>query len=80
VSSSQDKLTSQELLARAAAEAAAGRIDDAIATYRSVLDVSPALAEAHHNCGALLFARGEFDAAARSFDEAAKHNPAWPAP
>ena len=70
----------QELLARAAAEAGAGRIDDAIATYRSVLEMSPTLAEAHHNCGALLFARGDFDAAARSFDEAARHKPAWLAP
>jgi predicted O-linked N-acetylglucosamine transferase (SPINDLY family) len=80
VSSSPGTLTWQELLARGAAEAGAGRIDDAIATYRSVLEVSPTLAEAHHNCGALLFARGDFDAAARSFDEAAKHKPAWPAP
>ena len=70
----------QELLARAAAEAGAGRIDDAIATYRGLLEVSPTLAEAHHNCGALLFARGEFDAAARSFNEAARHKPAWPTP
>jgi protein O-GlcNAc transferase len=80
VSSNPGKVTWQELLARAAAEAGAGRIDDAIATYRGVLEVSPTLAEAHHNCGALLFARGEFDAAARSFDEAAKHKPAWLAP
>ena len=78
--SSSPGITWQELLARGAAEAGAGRIDDAIATYRSVLEVSPTLAEAHHNCGALLFARGDFDAAARSFDEAAKHKPAWPAP
>ena len=78
--SSSPGITWQELLARAAAEAGAGRIDDAIATYRSVLEVAPTLAEAHHNCGALLFARGDFDAAARSFDEAAKHKPAWPAP
>jgi tetratricopeptide (TPR) repeat protein len=80
VSSGPARLSWQELLARGAAEAGAGRIDDAIATYRSVLEVSPTLAEAHHNCGALLFARGDFDAAARSFDEAAKHKPAWPAP
>jgi predicted O-linked N-acetylglucosamine transferase (SPINDLY family) len=80
VSSSRGQLSWQELLARAAAEAGAGRIDDAIATYLSVLEVTPTLAEAHHNCGALLFARGEFAAAARSFDEAAKHKPTWPAP
>jgi len=78
--SSSPGIAWHELLTRAAAEAGAGRIDDAIATYRSVLELSPTLAEAHHNCGALLFARGDFDAAARSFDEAAKHKPAWPAP
>jgi protein O-GlcNAc transferase len=70
----------QDLLARAAKEAEAGRVDDAIATYRSVLAVWPTLAGAHHNCGALLFARGDFDAAVRSFDEAAKHSPKWTAP
>ncbi len=70
----------RDLLARAALEAESGRIDDAIATYRSVLEVWPTLAGAHHNCGALLFARGDFDAAARSFDQAAAHRPEWPAP
>ena len=80
MNSSLGQVPWQELLARAAAEAGAGRIDDAIATYRSVLEMSPTLAEAHHNCGALLFARGDFDAAARSFDEAARHKPAWLAP
>ncbi|HEV2039315.1 MAG TPA: tetratricopeptide repeat protein, partial [Casimicrobiaceae bacterium] len=80
MTSSLSQVPCQELLARAAAEAGAGRIDDAIATYRSVLEMSPTLAEAHHNCGALLFARGDFDAAARSFDEAARHKPAWLAP
>ncbi|HEV2039214.1 MAG TPA: tetratricopeptide repeat protein, partial [Casimicrobiaceae bacterium] len=80
VTSSLSQVPCQELLARAAAEAGAGRIDDAIATYRSVLEMSPTLAEAHHNCGALLFARGDFDAAARSFDKAARHKPAWLAP
>ncbi len=70
----------QELLARAAAEADAGRIDDAIASYRSVLDAEPTLAGVHHNCGALLFARGDYEAAVRSFEEASKHRPAWTAP
>ena len=69
-----------EILARAGAEAAAGRIDDAIATYRSVVALRPTLAGAHHNCGALLYARGQFDAAAQSFDEAARHRPDWIAP
>lgn len=70
----------QDLLARAAAEAEAGRVDDAIATYRSVIELLPTLAGAHHNCGALLFARGDFDAAARCFEQAAKQRPGWPAP
>jgi protein O-GlcNAc transferase len=69
-----------ELLLRAAEEARAGRVDDAIATYRGVLAVWPAVAMAHHNCGALLFARGDFDGAVRSFDEAAKLRPDWTAP
>jgi protein O-GlcNAc transferase len=69
-----------QLLARAAAEAEAGRVDDAIATYRAVLEVWPTLAGAHHNCGALLFARGDFDAAVSSFDQAASQRPQWPAP
>ncbi len=80
MSSAPGPVAWHEILARAAAEAGAGRIDDAIATYRSVLEVWPTLAAAHHNCGALLFARGDFDAAARSFDEAAKHRPTWTAP
>jgi protein O-GlcNAc transferase len=80
LSSSLGRVPWQELLARAAAEARAGRVDDAIATYRIVLEMSPTLAEAHHNCGALLFARGDYDAAARSFDEAIRHKPAWLAP
>src|SRR5712671_5123048 len=80
VSSGPPQLSWQELLARGAAEAGAGRIDDAIATYKSLLESFPALAEAHHNCGALMFARGNFDAAAASFEEAARHKPAWPIP
>ena len=73
-------LGGHDLLARAAAEAEAGRIDDAIATYRSVLEVWPTLAGAHHNCGALLFARGDFDAAVSNFEQAARQRPEWPAP
>jgi protein O-GlcNAc transferase len=80
MSSIPGSVTWQELLARAAEEAVAGRIDDAIATYRSVLEVWPTLAAAHHNCGALLYARGDFAGAARSFDEASKQRPTWTAP
>jgi len=80
VSSSPGSVMWHQLLARAAEEAVAGRIDDAIATYRGILEVWPTLAAAHHNCGALLFARGDFDGAARSFDEAARHKPTWTAP
>ena len=80
MSSGKVEHTWQTLLARAAAEAGAGRIDDAIATYRSIIELSPGLAEAHHNCGALLFARGDFDGAAQSFAEAATRKPDWPAP
>jgi protein O-GlcNAc transferase len=70
----------RELLARAAAEAETGRIDDAIASYRSVLEIAPTLAGVHHNCGTLLFARGDYEGAVRSFEEATKQRPSWTAP
>jgi predicted O-linked N-acetylglucosamine transferase (SPINDLY family) len=70
----------QELLARAAAEADSGRVDDAIASYRSLLELQPTLAGVHHNCGVLLFARGDYEDAVKSFEEAAKHRPTWTAP
>jgi protein O-GlcNAc transferase len=69
-----------DLLAAAASHAAAGRIDAALAVYRSVLDLSPSLAEAHHNVGALLFAQGDVVAAEKSFGEAVRQKPAWIAP
>ena len=69
-----------ELLADAAKHAAAGRIDAALAAYRSALDLSPSLAEVHHNVGALLLAQGDSVAAEKSFGEAARQEPGWIAP
>jgi protein O-GlcNAc transferase len=69
-----------ELLAAAASHAVAGRIDAALAAYRSALDLSPSLAEVHHNVGALLFAQGDPVAAEKSFAEAGRQKPDWIAP
>ncbi|MGH8850066.1 MAG: tetratricopeptide repeat protein [Casimicrobiaceae bacterium] len=66
-----------DLLASAARNAAAGRIDDALANYRGALKRSPALAEAHHNVGVLLARKGELAAAERSLGEAARLKPSW---
>jgi protein O-GlcNAc transferase len=69
-----------ELLAHAASHAAAGRLDDALAAYRSVLARSPGLAEVHFNIGALLFAQGDRLGAEQAFGSAARHRPQWLAP
>lgn len=69
--------TLSDLLASAARNAAAGRLDDALASYRGALKRSPALAEAHYNVGVLLARKGELAAAERSLDEAARLKPAW---
>jgi protein O-GlcNAc transferase len=69
-----------ELLTHAAGHAAAGRLDDALVAYRSVLSLSPALAEAHFNIGALLCARGDRPGAEQAFETAARHRPQWAAP
>lgn len=67
----------RDLLASAAKNAAAGRVDDALAKYRGALKRSPALAEAHYNVGVLLARKGELAAAERSLDEAARLKPSW---
>ncbi|MGH8850872.1 MAG: tetratricopeptide repeat protein, partial [Casimicrobiaceae bacterium] len=66
-----------DLLASAARNAAAGRVDDALAKYRGALRRSPALAEAHYNVGVLLARKGELAAAERSLDEAVRLKPSW---
>ncbi|HEY2864794.1 MAG TPA: tetratricopeptide repeat protein [Casimicrobiaceae bacterium] len=66
-----------ELLASAAQNAAAGRLDDALAKYRGVLKRSPALADVHYNVGVLLAKKGEFAAAESSLQRAARLKPSW---
>ena len=68
----------RDLLASAAQNAAAGRVDDALANYRGVLKRSPALAEVHYNVGVLLARKGEPAAAEKSLDEALRLKPSWP--
>ena len=70
----------RELITDAAAHAAAGRHDAALAAYRAALELSPGLAEVHYNVGALLYARGDFADARRSFTAAAHCRPEWIAP
>ncbi len=70
----------RELITDAAAHAAAGRPDAALAAYRAALELSPGLAEVHYNIGALLYARGDFADARRSFVAAAQCRPEWIAP
>jgi predicted O-linked N-acetylglucosamine transferase (SPINDLY family) len=67
----------RDLLASAAQNAAAGRIDAALANYRGALKRSPALAEVHFNVGVLLARKGELAAAQRSLDEAVRLKPSW---
>ena len=80
VGSGRGVTTLRELLSVAAEHAAAGRTADAIAAYRKALDISPSLAEVHHNVGALLYATGHVAAAELSFAEAQRQKPQWLAP
>ena len=68
----------RDLLASAAQNAAAGRVDDALAEYRGALKRSPALAEVHYNVGVLLARKGELASAEKSLDEALRLKPSWP--
>ncbi|HEX3631173.1 MAG TPA: tetratricopeptide repeat protein [Casimicrobiaceae bacterium] len=66
-----------DLLASAAQNAAAGRVDDALAKYRGALKRSPALAEVHYNVGVLLARKGDLDGAEKSLDQALRLKPSW---
>jgi len=70
----------QELLQSAAEHAGAGRTAEALAAYRAALEVSPSLAEVHHNVGALLYSQGDVAAAEQSFGKAESCKPQWIAP
>jgi predicted O-linked N-acetylglucosamine transferase (SPINDLY family) len=65
-------------VARAAAHAAAGRIDDALAACLEALARSPERAELHYNVATLRAATGDFAGAEASFREAATLRPGWP--
>ena len=63
------------LLARAAAAAAAGRIDEALVGYRRALALAPANAQLHHNIGVTLSRRGELAGALGHLLEAERLDP-----
>ncbi len=56
--------------------AGSGRLDEAIDLYRSALEASPELVEAHFNLGNALLDKGLPDRAAASFLEAVRRAPA----
>ena len=66
-------------LETAAAEAAAGHTDRAIAAYRQAIALAPARSDIRYNLGVLLFGREEYDAAERVFLDAQALSPDWPA-
>ena len=72
-----------EAFAQAGSLHAAGRVDEAIALYRRVLEEEPAHAEALYRLGIALSSRREFAEAARVLTEAARQAPgqaaAWAA-
>jgi predicted O-linked N-acetylglucosamine transferase (SPINDLY family) len=68
------------LLAAAAEDAQAGRIDAAIGRLRAAIELAPARAEAWHNAGVLEAARGHAEAALAAFGEAARLRDGWAEP
>jgi tetratricopeptide (TPR) repeat protein len=66
------------LVDRAAAHAAAGRVDDALAAYFEALAQSPQRADLHYNIATLRAAKRDFAGAEASFREAASLRPEWP--
>jgi len=71
--------TLRQWLEEAAAAAAAGRVDGAIAAYREAVTLAPTRSEFHYNLGVLLASKQEVAAAGRAFEEAQRLRPDWPA-
>jgi protein O-GlcNAc transferase len=68
----------RELLDEAANRAAAGAIDDALASYAAALAYSPQLVEAHYNIAALRLRKGDLAGAEESLGETLRLKPDWP--
>ncbi|MDE2004384.1 MAG: tetratricopeptide repeat protein [Betaproteobacteria bacterium] len=66
------------LLTRAAAAAAAGRIDEAVEGYQRALVLAPANARLHHNIGVALSRRGDLAGAESHLLEAERLDPTSP--
>ncbi len=66
------------LLDEAARQAAAGRVDDALAAYAAVLARAPQLPEAHYNVAALQLGKRDFPSAEASLRDAIRLRPDWP--
>lgn len=64
---------------RARAAQQAGRADEALRLYRSILAANPTLAEAHFQVGRIAAGRGDTDAAVAAFEKALAAKPAEPA-
>ncbi len=69
----------RDWLEEATTEAAAGRVDRAVAAYRQAIALAPARGDLRYNLGVLLFGQDEFAAAERAFVEAQRLRPDWPA-
>jgi len=57
---------------------AAGRSDEAAASYRRAIDLDPACAQAHSNLGNLRQTSGDLEAAVASYQAALRADPAFP--
>ena len=69
----------RDWLEEATTEAAAGRVDRAVAAYRQAIALAPARGDLRYNLGVLLFGQDDFAAAERAFVEAQRLRPDWPA-
>ena len=54
-----------------------GRVDEALASYREVLEMNPSIAAVHNNVAAILLSKGEKEAAERSWRSAVELKPEY---